>query len=110
MSKLEKAGFCLLAIIVLASVFTPIIIFIHNTQTPEVVATIDGIKLYYNNEIYTETDESFYCDRDEYLGVVDFLDSGTRLRMYSIRNMPDYIFVDMGITDYRIYKIKSEEK
>ncbi len=112
MGKPKKLGFCLLAILILAVVFLPIIIFMHNsTLDRKVVATAEGSKLYYNGETYVEYLNNFDVEIDEYLGRVESLDSHSQYRMYSIRNMPDYIFVRLsllGIGDYRIYKIVSE--
>lgn len=41
------------------------------------------------------------------LGTVEFSDFGDRLKLYTIRGMPDYLYVDMG-WDHRIYSIQRD--
>lgn len=98
MNKAIKIGGCLLVFaFVLCAVFLTAL-FIHNNR---VVATTNGNKIYYNNETYVESFEVFDFEIDKCIGRVDF--TGSKSKMYSIREMSDYIFVSMD-WDYRIYK------
>ena len=104
MDKAIKIGRYLLAIVFVICVVLSIVLFIHGNQ---VVATTEGNNILYNNETYVETFEVFDYEKDRCLGRVDFIAYDCKFKIYSIREMPNYIFVDMG-RDYRIYKRISE--
>ena len=75
-----------------------------------VVAVAYGNKILYNNTIYEESYENFDFEIGTYLGRVDF-DFGTpfsaKCRLYTLIEKPEYLFVDMGLIDWRIYKQSS---
>ena len=100
MDKAIKIGRYLLAIAFVVCGVLSIVLFIHSNQ---VVATTEGNNILYDNETYVETFEVFDYEKGKCLGRVDFTAYGFKSKMYSIREMPNYIFVDMG-RDYRIYK------
>ena len=104
MDKAIKIGRYLLAIAFIGCSILSIVLFIHSNQ---VVAITDGNNILYDNEIYVETFEVFDYKKDRCLGSVDFIAYDCKFKIYSIREMPNYIFVDMG-RDYRIYKRVSE--
>ena len=105
MDKTIKVVRYLLAIAFVGCAVLSTVLFIHNNR---VVATTEGNNILYNNETYVETFEVFDYKKGDCLGRVNFLAYGIKAKMYSIREMPNYIFVDMGMTDYRIYKRISE--
>ena len=104
MDKAIKISRYLLAIAFIGCAILSIVLFIHSNQ---VVAITDGNNILYDNEIYVETFEAFDYKKDRCLGSVDFIAYDCKFKIYSIREMPNYIFVDMG-RDYRIYKRVSE--
>lgn len=97
----KKSTVYLLSFALIICVALLIIFFIYCNR---VVATIDGNNILYNNETYVECFEVFDYEKGKYIGKVDFTAYDSKPKMYSIREMPNYIFVDMGITDHRIYK------
>ena len=105
MDKAIKIGRYLLTTAFVVCAVLSIVLFIHSNR---VVATTEGNNILYKNETYVETFEVFDYEKGSCLGRVDFIAYGTKPKMYSIREMPNYIFVDMGMTDYRIYKRISE--
>lgn len=100
MDKAIKICKYLLAIAFAVCVIISIVLFIRSNQ---VVATTEGNNILYNNETYVECFEVFDFEKGRCLGRVDFTVYGSKPKMYSIREMPDYIFLAMG-RDYRIYK------
>lgn len=96
-------GRCLFAAFIVCAVLS-IVLFICSNQ---IVATTEGNNILYDNETYVETFEVFDYEKGRCLGRVDFAAYDTKTKIYSIREMPNYIFVDMG-RDYRIYKRISE--
>jgi hypothetical protein len=105
MDKTIKVVRYLFSIALVGCSVLSIVLFIHSNQ---VVAIAEGNYILYDNETYVETFEVFDYEKGSCLGRVDFTAYGSKYRMYSIREMPNYIFVDMGMTDYRIYKKISE--
>lgn len=104
MDKAIKICRYLLAIAFAVCVVLSIVLFIHSNR---VVATTDGNKICYNNETYVESFEVFDYEKGWCIGRVDFTAYNSKPKMYSIREMPTYILVDMGM-DYRIYVRVSE--
>lgn len=100
MDKAIKTCRYLLAIAFIVCVVLFSVFFIHSNQ---VVATTDGNNILYDNETYEETFEVFNYEKDRCLGRVDFIEYDCKFKIYTVRKMPNYIFVDMG-RDYRIYK------
>lgn len=103
MERVIKIGRYLFFIVLLICAVFSIVFFLHKNQ---VVATADENKICYNNETYIECFELYDFEKDKYIGRVDFPIYNSSLKMYSIREMPDYILIDMGM-DYRIYKKES---
>ena len=101
MNKTIKIGRYLLTVACIMYGVLSIVLFIHNNQ---VVATTEDNNILYHNEIYVETFEVFDYEKGYCLGRVDFSTYGFKPKIYSIRKMPNYIFVAMGMTDHRIYK------
>ena len=83
------------------------LLFYHS----RVVAVANGNNIIYNDTLYTESFESFDFEIGTYLGRVCF-DPGTSYsttcRLYTLVGMPEYLFVDMGLIDWRIYKQLSD--
>ena len=104
MDKTIKVVRYLFSIALVGCSILSIVLFIHSNQ---VVAIAEGNYILYDNEIYVETFEVFDYKKDRCLGSVDFIAYDCKFKIYSIREMPNYIFVDMG-RDYRIYKRVSE--
>jgi hypothetical protein len=104
MDRVIKMGRYLFAVTLIVFAVLSIVLFIHNNR---VVATTEGNRIYYNNETYVESFEVFDYEKGKCLGRVNFIVYDCKFKMYSIRKMPNYIFVDMG-RDYRIYKRISE--
>ncbi len=104
MKKTTKIVRYLVFITFVVCVVSLLTLFIHNNR---VVATTNGNKICYNNETYVESFEVFDYEKGWCLGRVDFTAYNYKPKIYSIREMPNYILVDMGI-DYRIYVRVSE--
>ena len=104
MDKTIKVVRYLFSIALVGCSILSIVLFIHSNQ---VVAIAEGNYILYDNETYVETFEVFDYKKDRCLGSVDFIAYDCKFKIYSIREMPNYIFVDMG-RDYRIYKRVSE--
>ena len=104
MGKAIRIGRVLFAIAFVVCSVLSIVLFLYGNQ---VVATTEGNNILYDNETYVETFEVFDYEKGQYLGRVDFTAYDYKPKMYSIREMPDYILVDMGM-DYRVYKKLSE--
>lgn len=104
MDKAIKIGRYLFTAAFIVWTVLSIVLFIHSNQ---VVATTEGNNILYDNETYVETFEVFDYEKGICLGRVDFTAYGSKPKIYSIREMPNYVFVDMG-RDYRVYKRISE--
>ena len=80
----------------------------HQTtgETTDAANTKRERKLLRGEESY----ENFDFEIGTYLGRVDF-DFGTpfsaKCRLYTLIEKPEYLFVDMGLIDWRIYKQSS---
>jgi len=82
-----------------------IVSFFRNNK---IVATAEGNRIYYNGETYVESFEVFDFDRDRCLGSVKIFEDGLRHRMYSLRERPGYVYVDMWL-DHRLYVRAADE-
>ena len=100
MDKAIKLGKFLFAGTFILCAVLSVVLFVHSNR---VVATTEGNKIFYNNETYVESFEVFNYKKGRCLGRVNFTANNSKFKMYSIREMPNYIFLDMG-RDYRIYK------
>lgn len=92
--------YILLFLIVLYAVVN-IIISIWNYR---IVATVSENKVFYNDKVYEETFEITEFERDKCLGALKLSPDAMKSKIYSLKNMDEYILVDMIFFDHRIYK------
>ena len=78
-----------------------IVSFFYNYR---IVATAEGNNIYYDNATYAESFEviDIDLDKDRCLGSVKFSEGGRRCKIYSYREKPGYIYVDVFL-DFRLY-------
>lgn len=69
-----------------------------------IIATVSANKIYYNNKVYTETFEITKFERDKCLGALKLSPDAMKSKIYSLKNMDEYILVDMIFFEHRIYK------
>jgi len=69
-----------------------------------IVATVNGNKVFYNDKVYEETFEITEFERDKCLGALKLSPDAMKSKIYSLKNMDEYILVDMIFFDHRIYK------
>ena len=106
MDRATKIGRYLFAVSFVGCAVLSIVLFVCSNR---VVATTEGNNIHYDNETYIETFEVFDYEKGKCRGRVDFAAYGSKPKIYSIREMPNYIFVDMGL-DYRVYKRIAEQE
>ena len=89
-----------LIIIVLLSFLITFFIFKSNRT----VGCITDNKIYYKDQIFVESYDVIDFKVGKCLGMIEWIESGNRTKIYSIKNHPGYIYLSMT-TDYRIYKL-----
>ncbi len=108
--KMKSAKFwtCLVAGIISAVIFLPILIFsVHTLITGRVVGEVRGGTLYYNGEVYERVYENIEINVGGCLGSV-VQEDGSRIKIYKLKGYPEYIYLSFIVyQDYSLYKLKS---